>query len=417
MLLLLLVIVFLLKLKTHVNIALGYFLIIALLGALLRLFFVIDIPLNYKNIVHAHSHIALLGWIYTSLTTLIYFCYLKNRNVSKKYKVLFWSTQFTLIGMLIAFPITGYAFYSILFSSLFLIASYWFFWFVNKYISNEQKKKKSYKLIRAGLWFMVISSIGPWALGAIMNTLGNSSIWYKNAIYFYLHFQYNGWFIVTLFGLCFYILEKLEISISNSLFNRFFWLLISSVILTLFISVLWTKPATIFYILSGLGALFQFFAFAIFTKLIIHNRFKLESSIPRFTLNIFKIAGFLFVLKMVMQLLGVTPYFSNIIANHVEFPIGYLHWTFLGVVSITLFGMLMRFNLIKLPKYSFRLFFIGFLLTEILIFYKGIMHWLNLEIFQKYYTLLAIVSIILLVAIAAIFSIQIIGLIKKTRRN
>ena len=374
---------------------------------LLRLFFVADIPLQYKNLVHAHSHIALLGWIYTALTSLIYFCYLKDKDVTKKYKIIFLCTQITLVGMLISFPITGYALYSILFSTLFLIASYWFFWLVNKHISKTHKQSKSYKLIRTGLWFMIISSIGPWTLGAIMNTLGNTSIWYKNAIYFYLHFQYNGWFIVTLFGLFFFILEKLNITIPNKLFNQFYWLLISSVILTLFISVLWTQPASIYYVLAGIGSILQILAFGLFTRLVNNERAKLEYSIPKFTVYIFKVAGYLFVLKLLMQLLGSSPYFSNIIASHTEFAIGYLHWTFLGVVSITVLGLFQYFKLIQLSKSSFNLFLIGIILTEILIFYKGISHWLNFEIIEGYYLGLAITSFVLLISIAAIFTSQI----------
>ena len=189
------------KLKTNIKIALGYFLVIALLGVLLRFFQIANISINYKYIVHSHSHIALLGWIYTGLTTLIYKLYLVDKPIDKKYKLLFWSTQVTIIGMLVTFPFIGYAMLSIVFSTLFLIVSYWFVYLFLKHTSTEQKKTNSYKLIRAALWFMVLSSIGPWTLGVIMNTLGSSSSWYRNAIYFYLHFQYNGWFIIALFGI------------------------------------------------------------------------------------------------------------------------------------------------------------------------------------------------------------------------
>ncbi len=54
--------------KKHLQIALGYFLIIAFLGVLLRLFHIIDVPVNYRFMVHSHSHVALLGWLYTALS-------------------------------------------------------------------------------------------------------------------------------------------------------------------------------------------------------------------------------------------------------------------------------------------------------------------------------------------------------------
>ena len=195
-------------LRQHSIIAVIYFLIIALLGVTLRLFAVIDIPATYKFLVHTHSHVALLGWVYTALITLIYYVFIYPAKVSKKYMLIFWFTQVTILGMLLSFPFTGYALFSIIFSSLFLIASYWFVFFFFKQCPSNLKKTRSYKLIRISLWYMVISSIGPWALGIIMNTAGSGSAWYRNAIYFFLHFQYNGWFLVAITGIFLYILEK-----------------------------------------------------------------------------------------------------------------------------------------------------------------------------------------------------------------
>lgn len=395
-----------LNIKTHIKIALGYFLIIAFLGAILRLFFVTTISLNYKHIIHAHSHVALLGWIYTALTSIIYFCYLKEQQIQKKYNRLFWVTQITIIGMLISFPITGYALYSIIFSTLFLIVSYWFFWFFVKHTSEEQKKSNSYKLIRAGLWFMIVSTLGPWALGIIMNTLGNTSIWYKNAIYFYLHFQYNGWFILSLFGVLFYLLEKQNIIISKKQFTVFYWLLISSVVLTLSISFLWTSPSITFNVLGGAGSIIQLFAASYLLKLLLPFLKQLKLRISPLTFGILKTGSVFFILKMMMQLLGSTTYFSKMIASHIDFAIGYLHWTFLGVVSTILFGFLHHFKLLFISKRIVKLYIVGFILTEVLIFYKGIISFFSQKLFKEYYISLTIVSVILFIAILTLVIAQ-----------
>ena len=71
------------NLKTHTKLALGYFVLAALLGCVLRFFKVLEIPITYKFIVHTHSHIALLGWVYLALTTLLYKLYLSNAKVHK----------------------------------------------------------------------------------------------------------------------------------------------------------------------------------------------------------------------------------------------------------------------------------------------------------------------------------------------
>lgn len=111
-------------LKKHTLIALGYFLLAALLGVFLRFFFVTSIPANFRYVVHAHSHIALLGWVYLGLSALIYKMYFSEAKKGKTYKRIFWFTQITLLGMLFTFPFTGYAALSITFSTLFLFARF-----------------------------------------------------------------------------------------------------------------------------------------------------------------------------------------------------------------------------------------------------------------------------------------------------
>ena len=138
--------------------------------------------------------------------------------------------------MLCSFPFQGYALFSIVFSTLFLLASYWFTWFFLKHTPVALKKTNSYKCMRISLWYLVISSLGPWALGAIMNTLGAQSIWYRLAIYFYLHFLYNGWMLLALVGIVFYIFEQHKIIVSKKAFRNFFWSLNLGVLLSFFLS-------------------------------------------------------------------------------------------------------------------------------------------------------------------------------------
>ena len=231
------------SLKKHIILALGYFLLIALLGLALRLFPVVELSFDYRYMVHTHSHVALLGWTYTALTTMIYKAYMGKASIERKYRVLFWCTQVTIAGMLLTFPFTGYALFSIIFSTLFLFASYVFMWFFMRHTSTEQKKTPAYKCIYVSLWYMVLSSLGPWALGATMNTAGSGSDLYRNAIYFYLHFQYNGWFIMALFGLFLYFLEQQEIELPRVAFTQFFWTMNLGVVTTFGISLLWMNSS------------------------------------------------------------------------------------------------------------------------------------------------------------------------------
>ena len=387
------------SLKKQSQLGLIYFLLIALLGVILRLYYSIDISLDYRNIVHTHSHIALLGWVYTGLSVLIYHIFLKEVHIEKKYNRLFWFTQVTLIGMLLTFPFTGYALFSILFSSLFIIASYILARIVFKYTPQEKKESYAYKCIKIALWYMLISSIGPWSLGAIMNTLGSTSDLYRNAIYFYLHFQYNGWFILALFGVLFYFFDQNQIQIPQRNFRLFFWLLNIGVIATFGISLLWMQPPALLYFVSGMGALFQLLAFGIFFKALQPFKENIKQISSKLFYRILMLTSFFYWIKLCLQWLGTIPYFADLIATSTDFIIVYIHWIFLGVVSPIILIFLHKYNYIQLSRFGFNLYLLGFVLTEGFITYKGVSSWINLPLFEGYFESLSIASIILFLGI------------------
>ena len=392
------------NLKTHTKLALGYFVLAALLGCVLRFFRVFEIPVTYKFIVHAHSHIALLGWVYLALTTLLYRLYLSNAKVHKTYRRISGFTQITLLGMLFTFPFQGYAVFSIIFSTLFLFASYWFSWFFFKHVPLEYSKTPSLKFAKSAIIYLLLSSIGPWALGAIMNTLGATSIWYRLAIYFYLHFLYNGWMIMALMAVLLYALEKKHHVLPKRSFNNIFFGFNLGIVFTFFLSTLFTQPSATYYILGGFGAVLQLWAFYNLIAFLRGAKVNKSRIFSSFHQNILKIVATLWAIKMVLQLLSSVPYFSNLAVTYLDFTIGYLHWTFLGVVTLSLFLFLDYFNLLNLNKKMFWLYFSGFILTEALIFYKAIVSWQETSLFSEYIVVLAIASLVILVAVLGVLS-------------
>jgi len=387
--------------KLQSNIALFYLLIASVLGIILRLFPISDFSADFRFIVHTHSHVALLGWVYICLTSIIYQIGFPKEK-KKKYFLIFWCTQSTIIGMLFTFPFVGYALYSIIFSTLFILCSYWFYYFFRKH-NNLNKNTVSYKFINTSLLFLIISSIGPWLLGIIMNTVGNSSHWYKNAIYFYLHFQYNGWFLFCLIGILFYILEQQKNMFSTVKAMRFYRLFTSSCILTLLLSFLWTKPNFIVFIIAGFGALLQFVTFIDFYKITKDIGQKLKEIFEVFNYRLLQFIMALFFIKILLQLLSAIPYFSEITYAYMDFVIGYLHLTFLGIITLTILIFLKSFQVILLPKTWLQLYVIGFMGSEVLIFYKGIAIWLQEDYTENYVVYLVILSSLLPISVFGIF--------------
>jgi hypothetical protein len=390
-------------LKKHAAIALLYFLLVALMGLVLRFYFVTPLPINFKYVLHAHSHTALLGWIYLGLNTLIYKLFLAEAQKSKLYKRIFRFTNLCILGMLVTFPLQGYALFSIIFSTLFLFASYWFSWFAMKNIPETFKNRFSWKLTKTALWYLVISSIGPWAIGGVMATLGPESIWYKSSIYFYLHFQYNGWFILALLGILFFVLEENGIGFNPEKLKSFYLLLNGGVLLTVFLSFLWFVPPTAIYILGLIGVVAQLLAFYELWSLLKDHFFVLKKIFPAACVFLFKTALVLLAAKLFMQFFSAFPYVARLAFLLKDFVIGYLHLVFLGIVIPVLLVFLNYFKLVTIPKSFLWLFYFAFFTTEILIFYKAIAVWLGLPFFEEYYVLLAFLSVAFPIAVAILF--------------
>lgn len=379
------------SIQKQVRIALRYFLIAAGLGVLLRLLHVFDIEFTYKFIKHGHSHIALLGWIYVCLTTILYKLFVKQeKQIARRFNLGFVATQITLIGMLITFPIQGYALFSIVFSTLFLFVSYWFTWFFFKNIKDKIKTSASFPYIKASLYYLVLSSIGPWALGGIMATLGNTSVWYRLAIYFYLHFQYNGWMLLALLGIIIFLMERGGITLSRNraseIYNQreseavkrnknLFLLINASIVLTVLLSALWTAPENYVYGLSAFGAAMQVLCLGYALFWIWKNEKAVKRVFTALQYLLFKIVLIVLSIKLLLQFVGSFPYFANLSSNIIELTIAYLHWMFLGIISVSLFLILDMLKLITLRRKQVYYYLIGFILTEGLLIYKGIAIW------------------------------------------
>lgn len=401
--------------KKYTQTALSFFVMAVSLGLLMRFFSVSKIEFVYKYVRHAHSHVALMGWVYFALITLISFYFLSNQTPKKKYKWIFGFTMLTVLGMLCSFPFQGYALFSIIFSSLFLVASYLYTWFFFKYTPNVlQRQLPSYKAIRYAIIYMIISSLGPWAIGGVMGTIGPDPFWYPTTIYFYLHFQYNAWIILGLIGVFLKILEKKGIHIDPKLFRTFLIYFNSAIILTFFINILFIRPPHEFYVLSIVGALIQLIAVVLFLKIIRKDLLKMKTIFSPLSWRLLNWAMVLFILKLIMQLWGSFPYFAKIIASYHYLTIGFLHWVFLGIITMALLALLETAQLIRLNRGSTYLFIIGFVLTEGIIFYKPAVNLSSLPMLPYYDWILFYASTVLVIAIIWIFVLQ---MIKKRTPN
>ncbi len=295
--------------RNHVIITILFLLLAATAGALLRLQLFEPISLiPYKFLLHSHSHVALLGWVYNALFIAICYQFLLKADNHSKYKKLFWATQITIFGMFFSFLFQGYALISITFSTLFLFASYVFVFLVLKDLKTHSNDSDvSVLFIKSSLIYLVVSSLGPWALGMIMATGNSDSIWYNLAIYFYLHFLYNGFVVFTLFGL---LLKHLEINTDQNIRRttyKIFLLMNVAVVPAYLLSTLYLKPPLFVYFIAGIAALLQLVALGYFLQIITNGWKQIKSRISSAMKFLLLMIFLSYILKVWMQLLSAFP--------------------------------------------------------------------------------------------------------------
>jgi hypothetical protein len=340
--------------------------IVALLGVTLRTKFLFPVPwLDYRNFLSAHSHFAFGGWISLSLM----FLYMENllpteAKQSKFYQWTLWGINITSLGMAVSFPFKGYAFFSILFSTAFIFVTYAFSW---KFIKdlNKVKLPQPVKLLSlSAIACLVFSSAGPFYLARMMATHTGNAFQYRDAVYGYMHFQYNGFFTFSVLALFFnHVMKKVPALISKV--KYFSIALVSAIVPTLFASLLWHSDNSVVRLLAAIGAgqiliiLFLFFRFAF--KRSVYSSFEIPFAR---VLSIFVVLSF--TMKMLLQFLIVFKDIGHIVFGYRPIIIGFLHLVFLAFVTFYIFSNhIERRNLSADKKNSFARFALIFLCSAI----------------------------------------------------
>lgn len=335
--------------------------LVAASGLLLRSIPVFNIgQISFVNLLHGHSHFAFGGWVTPAIIWMLiqYFPNLQQVNY-KTWRNVFMLLFLSAYGMLLSFPFQGYSVISILFSSLSVAGTYYFAFVAWKAIGGV--KGMPAQLLRAAIIFLIISAIGPFATGP-MKALGlEGSVLYYDAVYYYLHFQYNGWFTFGILAILYQRMEQLGKKYNRTSFYYF----VTGCVLTFFLSILWSKPHGIFYFAGGLGAVLQLAGGFYLLKDSLRNQ-----SFYRFSRLLERMALAALLLKLILQAFSALPSIVQLTAQNRNLLIAYLHLVMLGFVSIFVFATVVRHaspysvGKYKLPVF---IFIATFVLSELLL--------------------------------------------------
>lgn len=343
--------------------------------------FVTEIPINYKFVLHAHSHTAMLGWAYPMVSGVLVFFHRIGVSDSRM-KLLLVLNVISGLGMAVSFLIQGYGPISIAFSGLHLVSAYLFAYF---FLRKSTGTRASDRLARWGVIWMMISTAGLLAIGPVSTILGNNHPVYYSAIQFFLHFQFNGWFTFAVLSLLYRFAENQ--GRSPALGPVSFWLLQLSLVLTYALSITWSTPETFLFYLNSVGVLLQLSV----VGLIIYRlwislydlNFPSESVRMLLFLGLISLGG-----KIVAQSLAAVPAIAEISYTIRNFVIGFIHLVMLGSITLTVIAVSIYENFLpvdRLARVGYIILIAAFLSTEFVLFGQGILLWSGVGFIDGYY--------------------------------
>ena len=351
-------------------------LLVASLGVILRYKIAFYLPFTQqKYVLDSHSHFAFAGWITQTLMVLLvhYLGFKNGEQIFKKYKWLLYANLITAYGMLISFFMQGYAFFSISFSTLSIFVSYFFAAYYWKDLNRINEKKVSHVWFKTALVFSVVSSLGAFALTYMMANKIMHQNWYLASIYFFLHFQYNGWFFFAGMGLLVSKLERINEAVKT--LKIVFLLFCFACIPAYFLSALWLPIPRIIYCIIIAAVIAQLAGWALMVKVFIKNKFFINEQFSKYGKALLLLSAIAFTIKLLLQAGSVHPALSQLSYGFRPIVIGYLHLVLLAVTSIFIIGYIVSFELIPVTKKLITgvfIFVAGIIINELLLMAQGV---------------------------------------------
>jgi hypothetical protein len=366
------------KTRRWIQIALINFCVVALAGITLRYKINFPLPLvNQKYLLYAHSHFAFDGWVALALMALMV-NYLQQQSTDINYKKYHWillAHCLSAYGMFFSFILEGYAFFSITFSTLSIFISYFFIFYLWRDLNKAEEKPGVSKWFKAALVLWGLSSLGAFTLAYLMANNIKVQDYYFGAIYFFLHFQYNGWFLFACFGLLFSYLYKTAGLPAIAPGKNLFIVMVVTVAPAYFLSILWLKLPKLLIWIADISGVMQLLVLFYFIRLFPVLKKTIPNKFAKITRYLWAMASIAFCIKVILQMLSIIPLLSHYAFGFRPVVIGYLHLSFLGIISFFILGYI---NQIlseihrHLSKAGISIFVAGVLIQEIILMCQGL---------------------------------------------
>ena len=332
--------------------------------------------LDYNRLLDAHFHFAFGGWVTLALVVLLIHDVLPDTfNIRPAYKWLLVCILAASWLLLIASPLPANSAGSSLCSTLFILITYVFSWLFIRDIQKSVVGKTVKLLAISSIVCLILSSIGVFVLAYLFATKSLSTFAYRDALYTYLHLQYNGFFTLAVFAILFHKLESKMTEESKQKAYQFSVLLCISTIPSLFLNYLWRDPNEAYRIIAVCGSITLLLSFLLFIRLAL-SLSEIYASVTPIIRNMAYLSMSAFALKIFLQSFTLFPAVGNAVFGDRPVIIGFLHLVFLGFVTLFLITWFAQTGFLNVKsnftKFALIVFTVAVILNEVILMTQGL---------------------------------------------
>lgn len=379
--------------RTWFLIALSNLLVAAMIGVLLRSVFVGEIAfVRFRPWLHAHSHVAMLGWLFPAIVVALMHDGGRNALTRQMHQLLL-VLQLAVVLMVFSFPIQGYGAVSITASTVHLVLSYMALAVLWR-TSRSWPRAGSGRLTRWAILLYGLSSLGVWAMAPLIATGNQGMEVYYWAVQFYLHFQFNGWFWFAAMALGARWAERQGFALRIDGLTLGLWVV--SALLTYALAIAWSEPHPAVFATVSLGVVLQSWA-ALRTLAQLKRLEKpAHDRLPTWVRVLVGVALVSMALKVFVQATVAIPAVAVMALTIRHYVMGFVHMNTLATMTTLLLAYALTQGWLDVRNMMVRagllLVAAGIIGTELSLFIQGTLWWARWGMIPGHYMHLVIAS-------------------------
>jgi hypothetical protein len=370
------------------------------IGLILRAIFLWEIPLvRFRPWLHAHSHVAMLGWLFIGIVIVL--LHDGGRGmIGRKVRYILIGLQAAIFLMLLSFPVQGYGAVSITASSVHMLLAYSLLLVVWK-SSARWPQQGSRRLTRWAVIMFFLSTLGVWAIGPIIATGNQVHEIYYWSIQFFLHFQFNGWFWFAAMAIGVRWAERQGMDLRLDGLTLSLWLV--SAVFTYALAIAWSEPLPAVFATVTIAVLLQSCAAIRTLRILLRLRAHAADRFPLWGKVLIGITLLSMAMKVLVQSAVAIPSVAVVAFTLRHYVIGFIHLNTLATMSTLLlaYALMQQWWDPRSPVVRIGLgsLVTGIILSELLLFLQGTFFWAGFGLIPGHYLHLFLASILMPVGV------------------